>query len=66
MKGNEKMAKIVYILESFREDRQNMTKMCDDTVAMVVGLVEEILLPEYVQHYGIFGLASALLGNTLR
>ena len=41
MKGSEKMAKIVNIFESLREDRQNMTKMCDDTVAMDVGLVEE-------------------------
>ena len=33
MKGCEKMAKIVDILESLRLDRQNMTKMCDEVVA---------------------------------
>ena len=33
MKGSEKMAKIMDILESLREDRQNMTKMCHEAVA---------------------------------
>ena len=33
---------------------------------MVVSLVEEILLPEYVQNHGIFDHASTLLGSILR